>query len=115
MSLTFIVLNCFGGLRTEGGFCQINYLSEIQNKFKKYAELMNISENVYFPNPSIFRGEFEFQQESFYKTPLNLILNNEEDFLEKVEEKSKKISLQNGLIFMMNEFYKITTGKYPDK
>jgi len=115
MSLTFIILNCFGGLRTEGGFCQINYLPEIQNKFKEYAKIMNIKSHIYFPNPSIFRGEFEFVEENIGKTPLDLILDNNENHLENIEEKSKKITLQKSLTFMMNEFYKITTGKYPNK
>jgi hypothetical protein len=39
----------------------------------------------------------------------------ENNFFENLEKKAKDISMQNGLVFMMDEFYKITTGKYPNK
>lgn len=115
MALTFIILNCFAGLRTDGGFCQLNYLKDIQDRFKKYIENLKMESHIYFPNPSIFRGEFLFNNENDFTNPINLILRNENNFGEKVEKKAKAISLQKSLSYMMDEFYKITTGKYPNK
>ena len=71
--------------------------------------------HIYFPNPSIFRGEYLYNNKNYFTNPINLILENEKDFLEKVENEAKAISLQKSLSYMMDEFYKITTGKYPNK
>lgn len=114
MALTFTVLCHIYGLRTGGGFCQINYLPEILDRVADWAE------NDYTlskQNQNLFRGEFtlasfEINGKVVQATPLDLIAYAPPNWQNLLDKKAADTTLADALCGMMSEFYKITTGAY---
>lgn len=119
MALTFIILCGFGGLRTDGGFSQINYLKNIFNRLQLLKQKHEVLGEIYTPEPSIFRGEFILPYDNgAQKTPLDIIKNTTIltiDYLENIKQYAQKTSLKTAIYGMMDEFYKITIGTYPQR
>jgi len=117
MALSFIVLCGMEGLRTDGGFSQINYLKKI---LEQYQKLQKKHSDMFSPNtqnidPSIFRGEitiapFRINTKTVQATLLDLLLYAPKDYLYRIKTYSEHIPLTESIYGMMESFYKITTG-----
>lgn len=117
MALTFIILCGLEGLRTDGGFSQVNYLKEILTQYDKMVKdsdgiLPEREKKIY---PSVFRGEitiapFKLAENTVQATLIDLILYAPTDWKKVVRAYSEKLSLTNSIYGMMESFYKITTG-----
>lgn len=113
MALTFTVLCFMYGLRTGGGFCQINYLPEILRRTEEWSgrnSLLNLKD------AALFRGEytflpFEIGGRIVEATPLDVLLYAPKDWQVSLKKRAHTLSLEQGLCGMMSEFYKITTGE----
>lgn len=117
MALTFIILCGLEGLRTDGGFSQVNYLKEILEQYDSMAKNSNgsLEERKHIIHPSIFRGEitiapFMLGQNVVHATLVDLILYAPTNWKDIVKAYSEKLSLTDSIYGMMESFYKITTG-----
>ena len=115
MTLSFTILTGFCGLRTDGGFSQINYLTEMMSLHKKLQKYDIFSETD-IPETSVFRGElgvipFEIGEKVVQATALDILLYAPNDWKRKVLHHVSNATLKEGLEAMLEEFYKITTGK----
>ena len=114
MALSFIVLTFYYGLRTDGGFCQINYLTEMKNAWNTLAQMHGFTSATI--DTHIFRGEYIM---ATIDTPQGIQPATLLDFLlypgQKIETDIKThietITLTDSLDAMMEEFYRITTGE----
>ena len=118
MALSFIILCGLGGLRTDGGFSQVNYLKEILQQYDKMVKDSNglLDERKHKIDSSIFRGEitiapFMLDMHTVQATLLDLILYTPTDWKVKIKTYSEKLSLTDSIYGMMESFYKITTGQ----
>ncbi len=118
MALTFIILCGLEGLRTDGGFSQVNYLKEILERYDKMVENSNglLDERKHTMDPSVFRGEltiapFALDTNVVQATLLDLILYAPTDWKMRIKTYSEKLSLADSIYGMMESFYKITTGQ----
>jgi hypothetical protein len=118
MALSFIILCEFEGLRTDGGFSQVNYLKEILERYDEVVKDANgpLNKRRHKIHPSIFRGEitiapFALGDNTVQATLLDLILYAPTDWKTRIKAYSEKLSLTDSIYGMMESFYKITTGQ----
>lgn len=113
MALSFTVLCFIYGLRTGGGFCQINYLPEILRRVENWSGARSRLTEI---DATLFRGEYTFLPFEIggvvvEATPLDVLVYAPHNWQKMLADKAATASLAHGLYGMMDEFYKITTGE----
>jgi hypothetical protein len=120
MALTYCVLSFYYGLHCGGGFCQVNYLTEMKSAYKKMLQSIGKEENSYQyidkVDTEFFCGEFVLatisnEKKTLPATPYDLILYGDSNTAKNISDKSKKITLREATDGLMFEFYRITTGE----
>jgi len=122
MALTFSVLSFYYGMATAGGFCQVNYLTEMREAYKKFLleiKAMPIDKLITKTVPTdFFSGEFIVALLSKNKTvvpatPIDLILYKNKATKNVIKKLLSTLTLAESITLMAPELYKITTGTYP--
>lgn len=122
MALTFIVLSFYYGLRSGGGFSQINYLTEMKTAYDKVLNHMGGNqaekEGLARIDTTYFCGEFVFStlknlEKTVHATSIDLVLYGDGATAANLQALARSCTLAEGIDQMMPEFYKIITGKWP--
>lgn len=114
MLLTFVVISFFYGVKCLGGFCQVNYLTEMQRRFKIF--LSEFRQGVFKVPEVDTKNLCEDMSIAFLQnrndkltlaSGIDLILYRNQNFEECLQSTAGSIHLNESLDLMMPEFYKV--------
>ncbi len=118
MLLTFVVLSFYYGLNCLGGFCQVNYLTNMKERFSEYLQLVgtNFDNHLGVETKRLCEGmSIAFLQNSKGKsslaTGLDLLLYGTPNFKERLTKTAKTITVSKALDVMLPEFYTVMYGE----
>jgi hypothetical protein len=118
MALSYLVLAFEYGLSCGGGFCQVNYLSQMKDACLRLLTACNL-EDAYAHIESVVTDFFcgEFQLATYADdtvrlplSPADLICAGDARTSERIVQKARTLTLHDAVRGMMPELYKITTG-----
>lgn len=115
--LSFVIIACYYGVKCLGGFNQINYLTEIKEKyidlnndiknFEDNSICANVDTKIICDGLSIAYLGYN-SNETTLASGLDLILYNNENSWQTLDEMSKNISLDEAINPLLPEIYKIS-------
>lgn len=122
MALTFIVLSFYYGLRCGGGFSQVNYATELKAAYEDLLGSLGYEDkNIELSkvDTRYFCGEFVFASLAHGvlnvpATSVDLFLYASKETPAKLQELAATTTLAQAINPMMQEFYKIITGAFPE-
>jgi hypothetical protein len=118
--LDFLILTCYYGLKCQGGFSQVNYLTEIRDAYVSVAKQLGKDEEAKVAENAItdemcgdFLVAFARRPEGGLvpATGVDWLMRGQKDAWDIFVEQCKTLTLEETLNTQMPEFYKILYGE----